>query len=149
MLLAAAALVGATVALVLIGHLTGRDQRSVNSTSGSSHAPHAQRDAVGRRSWVAEANAVCRLGRKLYPNIALGAGNGDPDTMNYAVNRLVGEIGTISGSRSNFRSSRPARTARPIGRAGVSGALDPSATVRRQRDRRTRTSSFLMEVRHA
>src|SRR5262249_42577400 len=86
--LGAATLVGAAVAVVLVGHLTGRGGRSMNAT------PTAQ--AQRGSSWVAEANAVCRLGRKLYPNIALGAGNGDPDTMNYAVNRLVGEIGSIS-----------------------------------------------------
>jgi hypothetical protein len=38
---------------------------------------------------------VCRLGRKLYPNIVLGA-TGDPDTIHYAINRLVTEIGAIA-----------------------------------------------------
>jgi hypothetical protein len=31
---------------------------------------------------------VCRLGRNLYLNIVLGA-TGDPDTIHYAINRLV------------------------------------------------------------
>jgi hypothetical protein len=48
-------------------------------------------------SWVAQANAVCRLGRRLYPNIALGAA-GDQDTTDYAVSRLVGEIEAIATS---------------------------------------------------
>jgi hypothetical protein len=42
-----------------------------------------------------EANVVCRLGRKLYPDIDLGAA-GDPDTIDYAVGRLVTEITAIA-----------------------------------------------------
>jgi hypothetical protein len=91
--LAAAALIGTAVAVILSGHLTGRDTRTANGTraidhvSPSSPAWHARR----RSSWIAGANAVCRLGRKLYPSIAQGA-NAEPDTMDYAVNRLVNEI---------------------------------------------------------
>ena len=38
---------------------------------------------------------MCRLGRNLYLNIVLGA-TGDPDTIHYAINRLVTEIGAIA-----------------------------------------------------
>ena len=38
---------------------------------------------------------MCRLGRKLYPNLALGA-TGDSDTIDYAIGRLVREIGAIA-----------------------------------------------------
>jgi hypothetical protein len=48
-------------------------------------------------SWVAQADAVCKLGRRLYPNIALGAA-GDQDTTEYAVSRLVSEIEAIATS---------------------------------------------------
>jgi hypothetical protein len=40
---------------------------------------------------------VCRLGRRLYPNIALGAA-GDQDTTDYAISRLVREILAITTS---------------------------------------------------
>jgi hypothetical protein len=59
--------------------------------------------ARDHRDWIAEANLVCKLGRKLYPSIALGA-DADPDTMDYAVGRLVGEIASIMGRRRRRRS---------------------------------------------
>ena len=46
---------------------------------------------------AAQANAVCRLGQRLYPNIALGAA-GDQDTTDYAINRIVREIAAIATS---------------------------------------------------
>jgi hypothetical protein len=75
----------------------------VVSSRGNDDSVSASKPPIARRStrtepaanWVAEANAVCRLGRKLYPNIVLGAA-GDPDTIDYAVGRLVTEIAAIT-----------------------------------------------------
>jgi hypothetical protein len=58
---------------------------------------HGSPIAPRRANWVAEANAVCRLGLRLYPNIALGAA-GETDTTQYAVTRLVTEITAIEAS---------------------------------------------------
>jgi hypothetical protein len=71
--------------------------RGNDSAAPASERPaarHSPRTAPGP-TWVAQANAVCRLGRRLYPNIALGAA-GDQDTTDYAIGRLVGEIGAIA-----------------------------------------------------
>jgi hypothetical protein len=46
------------------------------------------------RGWAGAANGVCRLGAKMYPSIRLGSA-ADPDTIAYAVERLVREISAI------------------------------------------------------
>jgi hypothetical protein len=58
---------------------------------------HASTSAL--RAWARAANGVCRLGIELYPSIRLGSA-ADPDTMAYAVNRLVQEISAISNPTS-------------------------------------------------
>ena len=87
------------------------------------------------RSWIAEANAVCRLGRKLYPSIALGA-NADPDTMNYALNRLVNEIAAIPVPTASARQRRLARHGRAAASAWQSLATRPigDVTLRKRRE---------------
>jgi hypothetical protein len=74
----------------------GRFTRNRHSAPGTP-PPRQAAPAPPRRSWAVEANRVCMLGRKLYPSIAVGA-NADPDTMDYAVNRLVDEIEAITSS---------------------------------------------------
>ena len=89
---------GLGVAVVVAVTVTG-----VVSLPGNDRAEPATERPAARHSprvpsgpsWVAQANAVCRLGRKLYPNIALGAA-GDQDTTDYAVGRLVREIAGIA-----------------------------------------------------
>jgi hypothetical protein len=91
----AAVLVAVAIAFVL----GARDPDSANPSPGDqpTNAPRALSSVrpQHRSRWVAEANAVCRLGRKLYPSIALGAG-ADPDTIDYAVTRLVNDIAAIA-----------------------------------------------------
>jgi hypothetical protein len=73
--------------------------RGNDSAEPSRERPAARQSPRTTRgiSWVVEANAVCRLGRRLYPNITLGAA-GDQDTTDYAVSRLVREIEAIAAS---------------------------------------------------
>jgi hypothetical protein len=82
------------VAIVIVVSSRGND--GAESVREPPAARHSSR-AAPMVNWVAEANAVCRLGRELYPNIALGAA-GDPDTIDYAVGRLVTEITAIATS---------------------------------------------------
>jgi hypothetical protein len=87
-----ALVVAVTVAAIV--SLRGNDRvEPARERPAARHNPRIARGA----SWVAQANAVCRLGRRLYPNIALGAA-GDQDTTDYAVSRLVGEIEAIATS---------------------------------------------------
>lgn len=90
--LGVAVVVAVTIAAIV--SLSGND--SVEPATERPAARHSPRTARGP-SWVTQANAVCRLGRRLYPNIALGAA-GDQDTTNYAVGRLVREIEAIATS---------------------------------------------------
>jgi hypothetical protein len=85
------AVVVAAVIVVVLG------SRGHDGSVSASKPPVARRSSRTEpvANWVAEANAVCRLGRKLYPNIVLGAA-GDPDTIDYAVGRLVTEITAIA-----------------------------------------------------
>jgi hypothetical protein len=85
------------VAIAAIVSMRGND--SVQPASERPAARHSPRTARGA-NWVAQANAVCRLGRSLYPNIALGAA-GDQDTTDYAIGRLVREIAAIATSPPN------------------------------------------------
>jgi hypothetical protein len=86
--------VALVIAVAIAAALSSRGSDGVESASEPPAARHSSRTARGA-NWVAEANAVCRLGRKLYPNIALGAA-GDPDTTDYATSRLVREIAAIA-----------------------------------------------------
>jgi hypothetical protein len=81
--------------VIVAVQVTGSDEPAANGVTTTAHlADTPTSRATGRSNWIAEANAVCRLGRKLYPSMALGAAT-DPDTMDYAVNRLVEEIAGI------------------------------------------------------
>lgn len=86
--------VAVVVAAAIAAAFSSRGSDGAESLSGPPPARHRSRTARGA-NWVAEANIVCRLGRKLYPNIALGAA-GDPDTTDYAISRLVSEIAAIA-----------------------------------------------------
>lgn len=140
--LGTAALIGAAITLLLIGRVTGSGERAANgvrATSRTAGAPPASR-ARGRSSWIAEANAVCRLGRKLYPSIALGADT-DPDTMDYAVNTLVDEIAAIAVPPAAPARVRLARHGRAAASAWRSLATRPIGHVtqheRREAERLT------------
>jgi hypothetical protein len=87
--LGVALVIGVTIAAVVSLRGDG------GAESASRQLPAGHGPTAPRVSWVEEANAVCRLGRRLYPNLALGA-TGDPDTIHYAINRLVTEIGAIA-----------------------------------------------------
>ena len=87
--LGVAVVVAVTVAGIV--SLRGNDRAEpARERPAARHSPGVPRGT----SWVAKANAVCRLGRSLYPNIALGAA-GDQDTTDYAITRLVREITRI------------------------------------------------------
>jgi hypothetical protein len=86
--------VALVIAVAIAAAVSSRRSDGVESASEPPVARHSSRTARGA-NWVAEANAVCRLARKLYPNIALGAA-GDPDTTDYATSRLVREIAAIA-----------------------------------------------------
>jgi hypothetical protein len=58
---------------------------------------HAPTSAL--RAWAKAANGVCRLGIEMYPSIQLGSA-ADPDTMAYAVDRLVQGISAIPNPAS-------------------------------------------------
>jgi hypothetical protein len=90
--------VGIGVALVVaVAIAAAVSSRGNDGAESPSEPPAARQSANTTRGadWVAEANTVCRLGRKLYPNIAVGAA-GDPDTTDYAISRLVREIAAIA-----------------------------------------------------
>jgi hypothetical protein len=86
--------VALVVAVVIAAVVSLRGNNGAESAGEPPPARQSSRTAPST-NWVAEANAVCRLGRKLYPNIVLGAA-GETDTINYAINRLVTEIGAIA-----------------------------------------------------
>jgi hypothetical protein len=96
--LGAAVLVAAAIVLAVRSHGDG-------GAGSARKAPAAHRGlrTAPPADWVAEADAVCRLGRKLYPNIALGSA-GETDTVDYAIGRLVTEITAIEAPPP---SSRP------------------------------------------
>jgi hypothetical protein len=119
--------------VILSGHVIGagtrpgNDARTTAHTSAAPPASHTRR----RGSWIAQANAVCRLGRKLYPSVALGA-KADPDTMDYAVNRLVNEIGAIPvPTAASARQSRLASHGQAAASAWHSLASQPVGDVTR------------------
>jgi hypothetical protein len=125
--------------------VTGSDEPAATGVATSAHladTPPTSR-ARTRRSWIAEANAVCRLGRKLYPSIALGADT-DPDTMDYAVHRLVEEIATIPST-----ATAPTRVrGRAIARAWRSLATRPirDVTLRERREAERLTAMYVDEL---
>jgi hypothetical protein len=124
------AVVGLGVALVVaIAVVSLRGNDGAEPASGPTRARHTSPTAP-RVDWVVEANAVCRLGRKLYPNIALGA-TGDPDTIHYAVNRLVNEIGAIAASPPGSGGHRLDLQGQAAIAAWYSLATRPETTVAR------------------
>jgi hypothetical protein len=97
------------------GATNGRERPS--DETGVAPASHARR----RSSWIVEANAVCRLGRKLYPSIAR-----EPTT---AIPTRCTTPSTDSSARSAASPSpqlrplvTPARTPRPSRRERVAVA---------------------------
>ena len=113
--LGAAVLIGAALLGSVVALGTETNEAAANGAGTTAHPdtplilrPH------GDGGWIAEANMVCNLGQKLYPSIALGA-EADPDTMDYAVHRLVGEIAAITASPAapvRMRLMRAGGTAR-------------------------------------
>lgn len=86
----AVCLTGLSCALVLASYAAG-------ATPAVGAQPRGATSAL--RGWAKAANDVCRLGTKLYPSIRLGSA-ADPDTMAYAVDRLVQGIGAIPSPTS-------------------------------------------------
>lgn len=149
--LGAAALSGTVVVVILSGHLAGSGERAATDTRTTTHTAGAPKPSPSprRRSWVAEANAVCRLGQKMYPSIAFGVDNGDPDTMGYAVNRLVDEIGAIPVSRAaSARQRRLAQHGLAAGSAWGSLARRPvgEVTLRQQQEAERLAARYIDEL---
>ena len=106
--LGTAAVIGTAVIASLSWDASGDGKRAGNNVRTTAHTTATPPASQTRRrgSWIAQANAVCRLGRKLYPSVALGA-KADPDDMDYAVNRLVNEIAAIPArAPASARQSR-------------------------------------------
>jgi hypothetical protein len=89
--------VALVVAVTIAAVVSLRGNDSVEPAKERPAARHTRPRTARGVSWVAQANAVCRLGRRLYPNITLGAA-GDQDTTEYAVSKLVSEIEAIATS---------------------------------------------------
>jgi hypothetical protein len=127
--LVVAALIGAAVIGTVTWRVTETNQPAANGVGTTAHPdnPTILR-ARAHRGWVAEANFVCGLGRKRYPSIALGA-EADPDTMDYAVHRLLGEIASIVDAPANPVRVRLARAGRAAASALFSLATLPIGEV--------------------
>jgi hypothetical protein len=71
------------------------------ATAAASTGGAHQRGSTGAavHGWASAANGVCRLGAKVYPSIRFGSA-ADPDTMSYAVGRLVEGISAIRAPTS-------------------------------------------------
>jgi hypothetical protein len=127
--LGAATLIGTAVIVPVIGRGTEADQPVANGAATTAH-PDTQPILRARdhRGWTAEANSVCKRGRKLYPSIALGA-DADPDDMDYATRRLVGEIAAITAPPAIPVRRRLARTGGAATSAWLSLATRPIGEV--------------------
>jgi hypothetical protein len=146
--LGAAALIGAAVIGTVIGRGSETNRPVANGAGTTAHpdTPPTLRPR-DRSGWIAKAKLVCKLGRKLYPSIALGA-DGDPDTMDYAVHRLVGEITAITAPPATPVGIRLARTGRAATSAWLSLATRPIGEVT-QRERRKAervTAAYVDEI---
>ena len=115
--------------LVAVAVVIGVSSRDNDRVESAHEPPAARRSArpTPTANWVAEANAVCRLGRKLYPNIALGA-TGDTDTVDYAIGRLVTEITAIAAPPPSSRRELDLH-GQVAAEAWHSLATSPDATV--------------------
>ena len=133
--LGATALIGAAVIGTVIGRGTETNQPVANGAGTTAHpGPPPILPARDHSGWIAEANRVCRLGRKLYPSIAVGA-DADPDDMEYATRRLVGEITAITVPPATPVRMRLARAGGAATSAWLSLATRPIGEVT-QNDRR-------------
>jgi hypothetical protein len=136
--------------VIAIVQVTGSDEPAANGGATSARlaeTPPTSR-ARDRSSWIAEANAVCRLGHKLYPSIALGADT-DPDTMDYAVHRLVEEIAAIPATAAApARVRERAQRGQAVARAWRSLATRPmrDVTLRERRAAERLTSVYVDEL---
>jgi hypothetical protein len=146
--LGAAALIGAAV----IGTVIGRGSETnhpVANGAGRTARPDAAPilRARGHSGWSAEANLVCRLGRKLYPSIALGA-DADPDTMDYATRRLVDEITAITTPPVTPLRMRLARAGGAATSAWLSLATRPigEVTLHERREAERLTAGYVDEL---
>ena len=148
--LGAAALIGIAVAVILTLHVGGSGEhpaRQAGTTARDARptpASHPRR----RRSWIVEANAVCRLGQKLYPDIVLGA-DGDPDTTDYAVERLVREISAITvPTAASAGQRRLAQHAQAAVSAWRSIAMRPigDVTLRERREAEMLAARYVDEL---
>jgi hypothetical protein len=146
--LGAAALIGAAVVGIVIGRGTETPQPVANSAGTTAH-PNTARilPAGGDSGWIAEANLVCRLGRKLYPSIALGVDT-DPDTMDYATRRLVGEITAITAPPAAPVRMRLARTGGAATSAWLSLATrsNGEVTLNERQDAERLTAGYVDEL---
>ena len=146
--LGAATLIGAAVIGTVIGRGTETNQPAANGAGTSTHpdTPPILR-ARDHRGWIAEANLVCRLGRKLYPSIAHGA-DADPDTIDYAVHRFVGEITAITAPPATPVRMRLARTGGAATSAWLSLATRPigEVTQREQREAERLIAEYVDEL---
>ena len=119
--------VAVAVAVTIAAVVSLRGNGGAEPASESPSARHSSRNEP-RVDWVAEANGVCMLGRKLYPNIALGA-TSDPDTIHYAINRLVTEIGAIGATPPSSGGYRLELQGQAAIAAWYSLATRPETTV--------------------
>jgi hypothetical protein len=146
--LGAAALIGAAVIGTVIGRGTETNQPAANGAGTTAHpdTPPILR-AHGDGGWIAEANLVCKRGRKLYPGIALGA-EADPDTMDYAVHRLVGEIMAIAAPPATPVRVRIARAGGAAASAWLSLATRPigEVTQHERREAERLTAGYVDEL---
>jgi hypothetical protein len=141
-------LIGAAVIGTVIGRGTETTQTVANGAGTTAHPDTARiLPARGDRGWIAEANLVCRLGRKLYPSIALGADT-DPDTMDYATRRLVDEITAITAPPAAPVRMRLARTGGAATSAWLSLATRPigEVTKHERREAERLTAGYVDEL---
>jgi hypothetical protein len=146
--LGAATLIGAAVIGTVIGRGTETNQPVVNGAGTTAHPDTAPISPARHHSgWIFEANRVCRLGRKLYPSIALGA-DVDPDTMDYVTRRLVDEIMAITDPPATPVRMRLARTAGAATSAWLSLATRPigEVTQRERREAERLTAGYVDEL---
>jgi hypothetical protein len=145
--LGAAALIGAAVIGTVIGRGTETNQPVANGAGTTAHPETAPiLPARAESGWISEANRVCRLGLKLYPSIAHG--DADPDTMDYAVHRFVGEITAITAPPVAPVRRRLARTGGAATSAWLSLATRPlgEVTQHERREAERLTAGYVDEL---
>ena len=148
--LGAAALIGIAVAVILTLDVGGSGEQPASQAGATARDMSATpaSNPRRRRSWIVEANAVCRLGQKLYPDIVLGA-KGDPDTTDYAVERLVSEISALSvPTAASARRQRLAQHGQAAVFAWRSIAIRPigDVTLRERREAEMLAAQYVDEL---